>query len=800
MDDKDIANVAAAVSSTPFLGGSAPSGCDWLVWRHLPDRLPIGPPALCHWCQRMAALPEEGVRAAGSAQASLEPLISKLKSLELQSCSTASVAPPKQTSSQGVAKQCPAKKQAPSSAKPATQTPPVNVLSRTADQEKQLSALQLRVKEQGDKVRAMKEAKAAAIDIKKEVDELKARRKQLEDLTAELTPKDDFDKVKMANLVKRRFFYTNSFSIYGGVSGQYDYGPYGAEVIEEMLSLWKRHFVQREKMLRMDCTALTPEHVLRASGHVDKFADYMVKDVETGDCYRLDHLIKLHLEKKLGEKKTTQQEKDSIQRTLDMLDGMSKEELGALVTSHGMTAPATGNPLTPPVDFNLMFPVTIGPTGHLKGYLRPETAQGIFVNFKGLLGVNNGRLPFAAAQVGRAYRNEISPRSGLLRTREFLMAEIEHFCFPDDKDHPAFHEVADEQLRLFSAAAQESGAPAALTPVGAAVAQGTIANQTLGYYLARIQQYLLMVGITASRLRFRQHLPNEMAHYACDCWDAEVHTSYGWIECVGCADRSAFDLKCHTEASGTALCVERELKTPRQEEVVAPEVAKGVLGKAFRAEAAAVTAALGALQPRQLEALDAALARHGAAPVPGTEFTVTREMVPSVTRSTRTVHVEEVTPSVVEPSMGVGRVLYSLLEHSFRVRPSDANRTYFALPARVAPVKVCVLPLSSKQELRAVARRVDAALTAAGLSVRTDDSSGSVGRRYARTDEVAVPFCVTVDFASLTDQCVTLRERDSTQQVRLPEAEVVGAVKALVEGDLEWAELTARWPVCAAQE
>jgi len=664
---------------------------------------------------------------------------------------------------------------------------------KDAELEKQLSALELKVKEQGDKVRAMKESKAAAIDIKKEVDELKARRKQLEDMTLKLFPKDDFDRTKMANLVKRRFFYVNSFSIYSGITGQYDYGPYGAEIIEEMLRLWRQHFVVREKMLRMDCTALTPENILKASGHVDKFADYMVKDVTTGDCYRLDHLIKMHLEKKQQEKKTSQAEKDAIQRVLDTLDGMTKEELGALVKSHGMTAPATGNALTEPQEFNLMFPVSIGPTGHVKGFLRPETAQGIFVNFKGLLGVNNGRLPFAAAQVGRAYRNEISPRSGLLRTREFLMAEIEHFCFPDDKAHSSFHEVADVELRLFSATAQESGSPAVMVAIGKAVKEGMVNNETLGYYLARIQQYLTLVGIRPAKLRFRQHLPNEMAHYACDCWDAEVLTSYGWIECVGCADRSAFDLQCHSKASGTKLCVERELPQPRQEEVVEAVPNKGVLGKAFRKEAAAVTEALMALEPSQVEALDAALAKDGKASVPGTGFTVTREMVPEVRRGTRTVHVEEVTPSVVEPSMGVGRVLYALLEHSFSVRPDDANRTYFALPPAVAPVKVAVLPLSAKEELRAVARRIDAALTRAGLSARLDDSAGSVGRRYARTDEVAVPYCVTVDFASLEDRCVTLRERDSTQQVRLAESAVVAEVRSLVEGASSWTCVRGRW-------
>lgn len=197
-----------------------------------------------------------------------------------------------------------------------------------------------------------------------------------------------------------------------------------------------------------------------------------------------------------------------------------------ILKTHNIKSPITGNDLTDPIEFNLMFSTHIGPTGLVKGFLRPETAQGIFVNFKRLLEFNQGKLPFAAAQIGNAFRNEISPRAGLLRVREFTMAEIEHFCDPTEKDHAKFANVRDTKLMLYSACNQMDGKSASEWTIGEAVTSGLVANETLGYFLARIQQFLLKIGILPDRLRFRQHMNNEMAHYACDCWDAECLTSY----------------------------------------------------------------------------------------------------------------------------------------------------------------------------------------------------------------------------------------------------------------------------------
>ena len=227
-----------------------------------------------------------------------------------------------------------------------------------------------------------------------------------------------------------------------------------------------------------------------ASGHVDRLADLMVKDVKNGECFRLDHLIKAHLEKLASDKKATAEFKDECADIVVKLDGMNKAEMAAILKKYNMKSPITLNDLTEPIEFNLMFGTSIGPTGLVKGFLRPETAQGIFVNFKRLLEFNQGKLPFAAAQIGNSFRNEISPRSGLIRVREFTMAEIEHFCDPHMKDHPKFADIADYEMALYSACNQMDGKSASRVKIGDAVKTGLVANETLGYFMARRSLFL----------------------------------------------------------------------------------------------------------------------------------------------------------------------------------------------------------------------------------------------------------------------------------------------------------------------
>ena len=243
-------------------------------------------------------------------------------------------------------------------------------------------------------------------------------------------------------------------------------------------------------------------------------------------------------------------------------------------------------------------------------YLRPETAQGHFLNFSRLLEYNNGRIPFASACVGRSFRNEISPRAGLLRVREFTMAEIEHYVDPENKDHERFYEVRDIKLVLLDRHVQASGSTQTVEmTVGEAVGKGIIANQTLGYFLARVSLFLLKIGINPKRLRFRQHMANEMAHYATDCWDAEIQNSMGWTECVGCADRAAYDLSVHTARTGHPLVVRQALKEPIVTEKDVPEFNKKNFGKTFARDSAVLQKAITDMNEEQITKLKGELAQ-----------------------------------------------------------------------------------------------------------------------------------------------------------------------------------------------
>lgn len=618
-------------------------------------------------------------------------------------------------------------------------------------------------------VRSLKSAGAPELDIKKAVAELKNRKKILEDKELELAPNDSgFERAKMEDLIKRRFYYDNSFAIYGGITGQYDFGPMGCSLKNNIINIWRNHFILNEQMLEVDCTVLTPEQVLKASGHVERFADLMVKDLKTGDCFRLDHLIKAHLEKLMCDKKSSEELKEECKDIIIKLDGYSKDEMNAILKKFDIKSPVSGNDVSEAIEFNLMFSTHIGPTGTIKGFLRPETAQGIFVNFKRLLEFNQRKLPFAVAQVGNAFRNEISPRSGLIRVREFTLAEIEHFVDPCNKSHPKFSLISNLELNLYTACNQMDGKSSELMKLEDAVQSNIIANETLAYFIGRIYLFLTKIGIDPKRLRFRQHMGNEMAHYATDCWDAECLTSYGWVECVGCADRSCFDLTQHSKATNVKLTSEKDLSEPKIVNVVEVVPNKAIIGKNFKANAQKVLNALNSLSEEETFKIEQSLESEGKfeIEVNGEKVTITKEMA-SVKKYQKTVHVEEFTPGVIEPSFGIGRILHVVLEHNFRMRDGDEQRTLFALPPIVSPIKCSVLPLSNQASLKPLITTISDSLVDNDISYRIDDSSGSIGKRYARTDEIAIPFGITIDFDSLNDNCVTLRERDSMQQIRI---------------------------------
>ncbi|TVY42966.1 Glycine--tRNA ligase 1, mitochondrial [Lachnellula subtilissima] len=616
-----------------------------------------------------------------------------------------------------------------------------------------------------------------------------------------------FDRPILDSMLRRRMFYTPSFEIYGGTAGLYDYGPPGCALQANIVDLWRKHFVLEEDMLEVDCTSLTPAEILKTSGHVDKFADWMCKDPKNGEIIRADHFVEEVLEARLkGDKEARGKGKAAEALKLDdavvkeyeeilaKIDNYNGEELGELIKKFELKNPTTGVEPLPPVAFNLMFQTTIGPSSKALGYLRPETAQGQFLNFAKLLEFNQQQMPFASASIGKSFRNEISPRAGLLRVREFLMAEIEHYVDPEGgKKHSRFHEVQDVELVLLNRHTQLAGQTnVEKVAIGKAVADGTVDNETLGYFLARIQL---------------QHMANEMAHYAADCWDAELQTSYGWIECVGCADRSAYDLTVHAQKTGAPLMVRQKLETPISITEWVAELNKKLFGPQFKKDGKAVQTAIEALSQEQRETLAPILSRDGKITVEvegvsNGKVEVSKDLL-VIEKRTRVENTREYTPNVIEPSFGIGRILYCLFEHNYWTRASDGGdeaRCVLSFPPTIAPTKVLLVPLSGHESFKPLLKYMSLKLRSLGVSSRIDDSSASIGKRYSRNDELGTPLGITIDFQSVNDKTYTLRDRDSTKQVRADEETILAAIKSLVEGAKVWADIEKELPAFEGQE
>jgi glycyl-tRNA synthetase len=302
------------------------------------------------------------------------------------------------------------------------------------------------------------------------------------------------------------------------------------------------------------------------------------------------------------------------------------------------------------------------------------------VIFKKLLEFNQNTMPFASASIGKSYRNEISPRTGLLRVREFLMAEVEHYVDPQGgKKHSRFDEIDGIELILLDRHTQLAGnTDVKVMAVSQAVKSGVVDDETLGYFLARIHLFLRRIGVDMKKVRFRQHMANEMAHYAVDCWDAELLTSYGWIECVGCADRSAYDLTVHSERTGEALVVREPLDQPLKIEEWQVDTDKKKLGPKFRKYAKVVEDSIEALSQGQREAFAGQLGKGETIVVevpdlPEKKADLDKSLL-QIVRRTRVENTREYTPNVIEPSFGIGRILYSLLERVYWHRPGDVAR------------------------------------------------------------------------------------------------------------------------------
>ncbi|MFA9516451.1 glycine--tRNA ligase [Halopenitus sp. H-Gu1] len=571
----------------------------------------------------------------------------------------------------------------------------------------------------------------------------------------------------LIELAKRRGFFFGSNGAYGGTAGFYTFGPRGAALKRNLEDAWRDRFTLKEDNHEIEAPTVMPEAVFEASGHLEGFDDMLVECGECGASHRADHLVE-----------------DAT--PIEDAETLSGSEIESLIHEHDIACPACGTPLAGQdvEDFNLMFATNIGPGDSKPGYLRPETAQGIFVEFPRLKEYARGQLPFGVTQIGPAYRNEISPRGGLLRLREFTQAELEQFIDPED-DAPPLERVSDVEVRLYPATEQETDGETYLdVTIGEAVAEGIIGSAWVGYYLGVAREWYERIGVDMGRFRFRQHLPGERAHYAADCWDAESEIDGDWIEIAGFAYRGDYDLSKHGEYADDTFTVFKRYDEPRTVERATVDPDMSILGPEFGGQAKAVGEALERLAERDPDAFDDDTVTLDLED--GETVTVDVDVANfSIEETTETG--EHITPHVVEPSFGVGRTVQTLLSHAYTEDEVDGEeRTYLDLVPEVAPVDVAVFPLVSNDErLVDLADRVAADLRDRGSAVSYDDS-GSIGRRYRRQDEIGTPFCVTVDRDGIEGEgpeSVTVRERDEARQARVPVTDLAEEIDALLGGD-----------------
>lgn len=557
---------------------------------------------------------------------------------------------------------------------------------------------------------------------------------------------------KVAELSKRRGFFFQSSEAYGGVAGFQTYGPEGAELKRKLENSWRENFSRKLGHREIDAPTVMPEPVFEASGHLDGFDDMIVECPECGESVRADHLVENNTD-------------------IDEAEGHSTDQIEVLIEEHDLFCTRCGHELAgvEVEDFNLMFETSIGPGSGSKGYLRPETAQGIFVEFPRLKEYMRNQLPFGITQIGKAYRNEISPRKGLVRTREFTQAELEHFIDPEE-DSPDIGEVKDVELKLYPVEEQQKSDGEYIYATVEEAVNESLVQEWVAYYLGIAKKWYEEIGIDMDRFRFRQHQEGERAHYATDCWDAETDIGdreEDWLEIAGFAYRGCYDLSKHKDHSGDEkdFQIFKEYDEPKVTEEVELNPDMGYFGPEFGDQAQEVVDNLEDLADREPEAFEADKLMIE---LDGDNFMIPSEKAGFERKEVKKSG-EHITPHVVEPSFGIDRIIYTLLVHAFQEDKVDGeDRTLLQLSEEIAPTQVAVFPLMDKEGLGDKAREIASKLRKEGFSVKYDDT-GNIGKRYRRQDEVGTPICVTVDYETLEEEpgTVTIRDRDSTMQERV---------------------------------
>lgn len=552
--------------------------------------------------------------------------------------------------------------------------------------------------------------------------------------------------VAVNELAKRRGFFWSSFEIYGGSGGFVTYGPLGTRLKQNVEAKLRELMVKKIGIYEMESSVIAPAKVFEASGHVAHFKEPMVECQKCHTRFRADHLLE--------EKGISSAEAEK----------MSLDDIKVELQRHNIVCPDCGGPFGEPTRYLTMFETTIGPYAGSVGYGRPEAAQNIFVEFNRLYTVARERLPFGCINIGKALRNEISPRQGLIRLREFTIADLEFFFDPEEPTCDKIGEVENEVLPILLCETRLKECEDITNfTVREALDKGIIKSEWQAFFMAQAKRLLNELGVPANKQRFLEKLTWEKAHYSTQSFDQEVFVDrWGWVEVSGHAYRTDFDLTCHMKASGVDMTVYKEYATPIENEELTVKPIMAKLGPVYKGEAGKAAAALAKIPAHQVEE---AMVKDGSIMVEG--YQIFKEQV-EIGKQKTIVRGKRFIPHVVEPSFGCDRLFYITLEYAYGVKD---DRVVLSFPRTLAPIQIGVYPLMSKDGLDTKAKDVQKLLTCEGFMTEFDET-GSIGRRYARADEAGIQLGITIDYDTLTDGTVTIRDRDSWQQVRTPITEL----------------------------
>ena len=573
------------------------------------------------------------------------------------------------------------------------------------------------------------------------------------------------DKFTIINeLARRRGFFWQSYEIYGGVSGFVTYGVLGARLKQNIEKKLRELFVNRLGVMEVESPIIAPAAVFEASGHVTSFKEPMVECLKCRKRFRADHLLR-----------------EATKMSDAEAEKLSLKELDEVIKKQKIRCPECQDEFGEPKHFLTMFETTIGPYSEAVGYGRPEAAQGIFVEFNRLYDMAREKLPFGAIQIGRALRNEISPRQGLIRLREFTIADLEFFFDPEEPNCWLLKEVEDETLRLLLAETKLKGSEETVeVTVKEALDREIVKSQWQIAFMALAKRLLIELGVPAEKQRFIEKLPWERAHYSLQSFDQEVHVDrWGWVEVSGHAYRTDYDLKSHMKSSGVDMQVFKEYEQPVEKEqcTVKPVMAK--LGPVFKGEAAKIAKALSKVDSQELEA---AFKKDGHFML-GKQRILPKHVDIALQKTVE--RGRHYIPHVVEPSFGSDRLLYVTLEYAYHVKE---DRVLLSFPRGISPIQVGVYPLLSKDGLPEKAMQIHRMLVEEGVITEYDEA-GSIGRRYARADEVGVELGITVDYDTLKDETVTVRDRDSWKQIRCPVSQLRELLHNYFQGKIDFGDL-----------